>query len=242
RLAPEPLRLRRLPAPADGRRVEDDEPGGRPSDGGLPHSGGLSRAGAARSARPRRRLCGADGRGTFRRMRPVYSVGHSTRSIDELAALLAEHGITVLVDVRRFPGSRRHPQFGRDALAQALNEHGIRYVHAPDLGGRREARPDSPNTAWRNPGFRGYADYMQTPAFAAALAALEDLAARETVAILCAEAVPWRCRRRLIADALVAHGVPVPHIIGPGRSEPHALDEHARVRGDGTLVYPAPGD
>lgn len=175
-------------------------------------------------------------------MRPVYTVGHSTRSIEELVALLRENGITVLVDVRRFPGSRRHPQFGRDALAHALSEHGIRYVHAPDLGGRRAARPDSPNTAWRNRGFRGYADYMQTPGFKAALASLEQLAAQEAVAIMCAEAVPWRCHRRLIADALVAHGVPVMHILGPGRVEPHALDPNARVRGDGTLMYPAPGD
>lgn len=178
----------------------------------------------------------------FARMRSVYTVGHSTRTIDELVALLAEHGITVLVDVRRFPGSRRHPQFSRDSLERSLLAHGIRYVHAPDLGGRRAPRPDSPNTAWRNSGFRGYADYMQTPEFAAALAALEELAARETVAILCAEAVPWRCHRRMIADALAAHGVPVMHIIGPGRAEPHTLDEHARVREDGTLVYPAPGD
>ncbi|MFO7259571.1 MAG: DUF488 domain-containing protein [bacterium] len=175
-------------------------------------------------------------------MPPVYTVGHSTRSVEELVGLLAEHGVTVLVDVRRFPASRRHPQFGRDALERSLRERGIRYVHAPDLGGRRAPRPDSPNTAWRDSGFRGYADHMQTPEFAAALAALEDLAARETVAILCAEAVPWRCHRQLIADALVAHGVPVTHILGPGRTEAHVLNEHVRVREDGTLVYPAAGD
>src|SRR5690606_41779283 len=142
-------------------------------------------------------------------MRPVYTVGHSTRSIEELVALLAEHGITVLVDVRRFPGSRRHPQFGRDSLERSLLTHGIRYVHAPDLGGRRAAQPNSPNTAWRNVGFRGYADYMQTPEFAATLARHEELAQQETEAILCDEAGQWRCHRRLIADALVAHGIPV---------------------------------
>src|SRR5690606_39161514 len=108
-------------------------------------------------------------------MRPVYTVGHSTRSIEELVALLAEHGITVLVDVRRCPGSRRHPQFGRDSLERSLATHGIRYVNAPDLGGRRSELPNSPNTAWRNAGSRGYADYMQTPEFASALARLEEL-------------------------------------------------------------------
>src|SRR5690606_18118576 len=121
-------------------------------------------------------------------MRPVYTVGHSTRSIEELVALWPGHGTAVLVDVRRFPGSRRHPQFGRDSLERSLLTHGIRYVHAPDLGGRRAARPNSPNTAWRNVGFRGYADYMQTPEFAAALARLEALAQQETVAIRCREA------------------------------------------------------
>src|SRR5690606_29318613 len=165
----------------------------------------------------------------------VFTVGHSTRTVEELIALLRERGVTVLVDVRRFPGSRRHPQFGRDALAGALAAHGIGYTHSPGLGGRRPVRPDSPNTAWRNRGFRGYADHMQTREFAAALAELKDLAARETAAILCAEAVPWRCHRRLIADALVVEGIRVLHILGPGRVEAHVLDPHARVRADGTL-------
>ncbi|HEX7089788.1 MAG TPA: DUF488 domain-containing protein [Longimicrobiales bacterium] len=172
----------------------------------------------------------------------VYTIGHSTRAVEDLVALLQGQGITTLVDVRRFPGSRRHPQFGRDALAGALAAHGIDYTHSPGLGGRRPARPDSPNTAWRNRGFRGYADYMQTREFAEALAELKDLAARETVAILCAEAVPWRCHRRLIADALVVQGVRVLHILGPGRVEAHVLDPHARVRAGGILVYPASTD
>jgi uncharacterized protein (DUF488 family) len=172
----------------------------------------------------------------------IFTVGHSTRSAEDLIALLEAQGITVLVDVRRFPGSRRHPQFGRDALAGALAARGIRYAHAPGLGGRRPVRPDSPNTAWRDRGFRGYADHMQTREFVEALAELEDLAARETVAIMCAEAVPWRCHRRLISDALVAHGIRVLHILGPGRVEEHVLDPHARVRPDGSLVYPAAAD
>ena len=172
----------------------------------------------------------------------VFTVGHSTRPVEDLIALLQGQGITMLVDVRRFPGSRRHPQFGRDALAGALAARGIGYMHSPGLGGRRPVRPDSPNTAWRDRGFRGYADHMQTREFAEALAELEDLAARETVAIMCAEAVPWRCHRRLISDALVAHGVRVLHILGPGRVEAHVLDPHARVRANGTLVYPAPTD
>jgi len=130
----------------------------------------------------------------------LFTIGHSTRAIGELLALLAEHGIETLIDVRRFPGSRRHPQFSREALAASLAAAGIEYVHEPDLGGRRQPRPDSPNTAWRVAAFRGYADYMDSEPFAAALARLLRSAARSRTVILCAEAVPWRCHRRLIAD------------------------------------------
>lgn len=177
-------------------------------------------------------------------MPPVFTVGHSTRPIADLLALLAEHGVRTLVDVRRFPGSRRHPQYSRDALAASLAEAGIQYVHEPGLGGRRAARPDSPHTAWRVEAFRGYADYMETPEFQAALERLiqraEGQAEGQTVAILCAEAVPWRCHRRLISDALVARGVQVMHILGPGRANPHELDPNARVLPGGRLLYAGP--
>ena len=173
-------------------------------------------------------------------MAPLFTVGHSTRTIEELLALLTGHGVQTLVDVRRYPGSRRHPQFSRDALAASLEEAGIRYLHAPDLGGRRAARPDSPHTAWRVDAFRGYADYMETPAFQTALERLIRQSAETPTAILCAEAVPWRCHRRLISDALVARGVPVLHILGPGRADPHELDANARVLPGGGLLYAGP--
>lgn len=173
-------------------------------------------------------------------MPPVFTVGHSTRSTEELLALLTGHGIEVLVDVRRYPGSRRHPQFSREVLARSLEEAGIRYVHEPDLGGRRKASPDSPHTAWRVEAFRGYADHMETPEFAAALERLMRRAENQAVVILCAEAVPWRCHRRLISDALVARGVEVRHILAAGRAEPHELDPNARVQPGGRIVYSGP--
>jgi len=173
---------------------------------------------------------------------PVFTLGHSTRSAAELIALFAGAGVERLVDVRRFPGSRRHPQFGREALAIALSEAGIEYRHAADLGGRRQPRPDSPNTAWRVAAFRGYADYMDSPEFRAALDRLVAWSAERPTAVLCAEAVPWRCHRRLIADALVARGIDVVHLLAPGRSEHHALHPDARVLPDHRLVYPAGKD
>jgi uncharacterized protein (DUF488 family) len=173
-------------------------------------------------------------------MPTVFTAGHSTRPIEELLALLAEHGVTTLVDVRRYPASRRHPQFSRDALAASLAGAGIRYVHEPDLGGRRTARPDSPHTAWRVEAFRGYADYMETPEFQAALDRLIHRAQHQTVVILCAEAVPWRCHRRLISDALVARGGNVLHILGPHRADPHELDPNARILPGGRLLYAGP--
>jgi uncharacterized protein (DUF488 family) len=144
--------------------------------------------------------------------------------------------VPLLVDVRRFPVSRRHPQFSRDALAAALDAAGIAYRHEPDLGGHREPRPDSPNTGWRNAAFRGYADHMATPAFAEALARL--LAAPPRTAVMCAEGDPARCHRQLIADALVARGIAVQHLLAPGRAETHLLNPRARVGPDGTLSYP----
>src|SRR5437870_2302093 len=142
----------------------------------------------------------------------IYTVGHSTRSLETFLALLAEHQIRLLVDVRRYPASRRYPHFAQEPLAAALEAVGIAYRHDADLGGRRSARKDSANTAWRSAGFRGYADYMETPAFEDALARLRELARARPTAILCAEAVPWRCHRQLIADALVARGEEVGHI------------------------------
>jgi uncharacterized protein (DUF488 family) len=173
-------------------------------------------------------------------MTVVLTAGHSTRTAAELLALLGAHGVERVVDVRRFPASRRHPHFSRDPLAAALAAAGIAYLHEPDLGGRRTPRPDSPHTAWRVAAFRGYADYMETPEFGAALARLVRLAEAERAVILCAEAVPWRCHRRLIADALVARGVEVRHILGPAAAPPHELDPKARVLPDGRLLY-APG-
>ena len=171
----------------------------------------------------------------------VYTIGHSTRSIGELVALLEESGIRRLLDVRRFPGSRRHPQFARDALSAALAERGIAYGHEPDLGGMREPRPDSPNTAWRVAAFRGYADHMASPEFRAALGRVRAAAAGERVAVMCAEAVPWRCHRQLVADALVAAGDEVRHVLGPGDVRPHALHPSARPTAEGLLVYPGDG-
>jgi uncharacterized protein (DUF488 family) len=146
--------------------------------------------------------------------------------------------VGVLVDVRRYPGSRRHPQFAREALARTLAEAGIEYRHEPDLGGHRQPREDSPNTAWRNAAFRGYADHMDTPEFAQALERVRAAPAR--AAVMCAEAVPWRCHRQLIADALVARGTEVRHIFGPGRAEPHRLHADARVGEGGRVTYPRP--
>jgi uncharacterized protein (DUF488 family) len=145
----------------------------------------------------------------------LYTIGHSNRSIDEFVALLQAHGIKQVVDVRTAAGSRKNPQFMKDVLARALELHGTRYTHLPALGGFRKPHPDSINAAWRNESFRGYADYMQTPEFETALAELLDLAAREPTAVMCAEAVPWRCHRSLIADAVVARGLTACHIDPP---------------------------
>jgi uncharacterized protein (DUF488 family) len=172
-------------------------------------------------------------------MAQVFTAGHSTRPAAELLAMLQEAGVGLLVDVRRFPGSRRQPQYGREALAAGLAGAGIAYVHEPALGGRRAPRPDSPHTAWRNAGFRGYADHMETAEFHDALTRLEALAAERPTAILCAEAVPWRCHRRLIADALLARGWEVVHLLAPGRSEPHVLHPDAQILPDGGLLYAA---
>ena len=167
----------------------------------------------------------------------IYTIGHSTRSLDDFLALLERSRIECLIDVRAFPGSRRHPQFNKEALARSLGEHGIAYVHMPTLGGRRRARPDAPPTAWRNEGFRGYADYMRTPDFHRALDELIAHAAERRTVIMCSEAVPWRCHRTLISDALHARRVSVEHILDRGTST-HALTSFAVVQ-NGEVTYPA---
>jgi uncharacterized protein (DUF488 family) len=167
----------------------------------------------------------------------VWTIGHSTRTVEALAALARAHGVTTIADVRTVPRSRHNPQWNREGLANALGAHGLRYVHLPGLGGLRHPRGDSANTGLRNEGFRGYADYMQSPEFESSLAALAEMAGRERVAVMCAEAVPWRCHRSLIADALTARGIPVEHITSTTSSHGHAL--HAAARVDGTRVtYP----
>ena len=169
---------------------------------------------------------------------PVFTVGHSTRTLEAFVEILRGHGVTRLLDVRTVPRSRVNPQFNRDTLPGALRTVGIAYDHLPGLGGLRHSRADSPNTAWRNASFRGFADYMQTPEFAAGLETVMGLARREQVALMCAEAVPWRCHRSLIADALTVRGVRVEHILSAARRQAHALTPWASVEGD-RLTYPA---
>jgi uncharacterized protein (DUF488 family) len=167
----------------------------------------------------------------------VYTIGHSTRSLEELAGLLEQNSIALLADVRTVPGSRRLPHFGKAVLERELPERGIAYVHLPELGGLRKPRPGSVNAGWRNASFRGYADYMQTQEFVAALDSLMRTAAERRTAVMCAEAVPWRCHRSLLADALTVRGVQVLHITGAGRPQAHSLTPFAQVE-DGRLTYP----
>lgn len=170
-------------------------------------------------------------------MPTVFTVGHGTRTIDELMTVLRDAGVQVLVDVRRYPGSRRHPQFGRDALEQSVPAAGLTYEwRGEELGGRRDPAPDSPNVAWRVDAFRGYADHLASDGFRNALRDLEERAATTAQAVMCAETVWWRCHRRLIADSLVAHGFDVVHL-GLGRDDKHKLHESARLTEDGVLVY-----
>lgn len=166
----------------------------------------------------------------------IWTIGHSTRPWEDFVALLRREGIRTLVDVRSLPGSRRHPQYDQEQMARALPEAGIAYVHAPALGGRRRARRGAPPTAWRNAGFAGYADYMTTPEFHAALDELIRRGAGSPTAVMCAEAVPWRCHRSMIADALIARGVRVVDILDAGPAE-HRLTRFAVVR-DGEVRYP----
>src|SRR5581483_9514054 len=163
-------------------------------------------------------------------------IGHSTRGLDELIGLLREHGIERLADIRRYPGSRRYPHFSRQSLAEALPRQGIAYVHVPELGGRRKPASDSRNSGWRNEQFRGYADHMATQEFREALDGL--LASPAITAIMCAEAVPWRCHRNLVADELTRRGHEVIHILGPESSQRHEMNPMAHPEND-HLVYRA---
>jgi uncharacterized protein (DUF488 family) len=174
-------------------------------------------------------------------VQPVFTVGHGTRTTEELAGLLRAADVALLVDVRRFPGSRRHPHFARESLAESLPPLGVEYDwRGEELGGRRSRRKDgtSRHPAWRNDAFGAYADYMDTPAFRRALQQLEDDARRgPRLAVMCAETLWWRCHRRLIADALALRGAEVVHLIQPGASSPHPPNDAARLGDDGYPVY-----
>jgi hypothetical protein len=168
----------------------------------------------------------------------LFTIGHSTRSIDEFISILRAHDIEQVVDVRRFPGSRRVPQFNRDSLAESLHAQGIEYAHLPSAGGMRKPRLDSPNVAWRNASFRGYADHMATDEFRSSLENLIELARTKRTAIMCAEAVPWRCHRSLLSDALIVRGVEVEDIMSENTRSKHDLTPFAKVSGN-EITYPA---
>ncbi len=170
----------------------------------------------------------------------VMTIGHSTRPVKEFIQLLKAHGVKRLVDVRTVPLSRHNPQFSRSQLSPALHSARIHYRYMPGLGGFRRARKDSLNTGWRNASFRGFADYMQTPEFRKNLDDLIELAKSEQVAIMCAEAVPWRCHRSLIADALLARGIEVREITNAVRTRVHELTAWGKVNGT-QVAYPACG-
>jgi uncharacterized protein (DUF488 family) len=172
----------------------------------------------------------------------IWTIGHSTRSIESFISLLKKNEIKLLADVRSWPGSKRYPQFNREALAESLSPRGIRYEHFPELGGRRKTKRDSRNTAWRNASFRGYADYMETEQFQKGVERLLAFA-REAgpAAIMCAEAVWWRCHRSLISDYLKASGVEVMHILDANKVEPHPFTSAARIV-DGRLIYASDDD
>ena len=169
----------------------------------------------------------------------LYTIGHSTRTAEELLELLRRHDVRQIVDVRAFPGSRRHPHFGREALNALLSANGVAYVHSPELGGRRRLRPTAQPTAWRNASFAAYADYMTTAEFSLAIDQLVRRAEEQRTAIMCSEAVPWRCHRSMISDAVVARGHGVLHILETSVS-PHALTPFAVVEGYEVRYPPEP--
>jgi len=169
----------------------------------------------------------------------LYTIGHSTRTLEEFVSILKAYGTKTLVDVRTVPRSRRVPQFNTENLSHSLPENQIAYLHLPVLGGLRKARPDSLNTGWRNDSFRGYADYMQTPEFESGLNELMNVAQKHPTAIMCAEAVPWRCHRSLIADALLVRRWEVFDLFSASSVKPHKLTEFAKVEGT-RVTYPPP--
>jgi uncharacterized protein (DUF488 family) len=172
----------------------------------------------------------------------IWTIGHSTRKVDDFISALAANGIKLVVDVRSLPSSSRYPQFNKEILTDSLGNHGIRYEHLPELGGRRKPRPDSRNIAWRSASFRGYADYMETEEFRRGVDRLVDLANEVgPTAIMCAEAVWWRCHRALISDFLKARGTEVTHIVDAKKTEPHPFTSAARIVG-GTLSYTSDRD
>ena len=167
----------------------------------------------------------------------IFTIGHSTRTIDEFVELLKTNGVTMLIDVRTVPRSRHNPQFNKETLPSTLISHGIKYIHMPDIGGLRHPKRDSINLAWRNSSFRGYADYMQTQEFTDNLLKIIALARENCLALMCAEALPWRCHRSLISDALVVRRVKVEHIISATSCIDHQLNEMAHVEGN-QITYP----
>ena len=173
---------------------------------------------------------------TTTEVQTIWTIGHSTRTLEEFLGLLDEYGIEAIADVRRFPGSRRYPYFASEALAESLPAHGIAYRWLPELGGRRKVQPGSPNTAWRNASFQGYADHLASPEFATGLEKLLDLAAERRTSLMCAEAVWWRCHRSLIADVLKLRGIEVVHIIDAKHTTVHPYTSAARIV-DGQLSY-----
>src|SRR5579863_8015651 len=168
----------------------------------------------------------------------VMTIGHSTRTVEEFIRLLQAHGATCVVDVRTVPRSQHNPQFNKASLPGSLKKVSLGYIHMPGLGGLRHAERDSPNVGWRNASFRGYADYMQTPGFAASLEEVIRLANQDRIVLMCAEAVPWRCHRSLIADALLVRGIRTEDIMSATRRQAHALTPFAKVRGT-AITYPA---
>lgn len=167
----------------------------------------------------------------------VFTIGHSTRSIDEFIRILVHYQVSLLADIRALPGSKHVPQFNCEDLEKSLHQAGLEYVHLKRLGGRRKPLPDSGNDGWRNKSFRGFADHMQTKDFACGLRELINLAEKKITAIMCAEAVPWRCHRSLVADALVVYGIKVINIFSEAKSEIHHLTPFAKVNGN-EITYP----
>ncbi len=170
----------------------------------------------------------------------VFTIGHSTRSLDELAELLKAHDIQEVVDIRTVPGSKHNPQFNKEELAGFLREHQIDYIHMKSLGGLRKPKKDSINSGWRASSFRGFADYMQTPKFRSAIEALIEISRSKRITLMCAEAVPWRCHRNLIGDALLVRKVNVKHIISASDVREHKVTSFARVEGT-SITYPEGG-